>query len=337
MKTAIKSTIITLSTVLALAAAGCGSTEESAASTSAQSSSAADSSAAEPVKATFVGVMQGGFAWGRAEQGFTDACAELGWDGQYVAPSTANDTAGMVELAETAITNGAEVLIGTFYDVDIFGDVLKSAKDNGTYIATTNCYLDSEHEDFWIGTDPTNMGKSQAEALVSIVGDAECTVVYMQTNATTETQNQQFEAFQEYLTDYSNITVFGQQYCNSDQVTASDLINNLVKANPEINAVVCADGAASLGLGNFVDENGNADSFYAVGIDDGADVLNYVLSDALDCTIAQNFYQMGYQSVYLINDLMNGKEVAFDNDSGTTTITKDNAQSYADENGIALS
>ena len=64
------------------------------------------------VTATFVSVMQGGAAWSRAEAGFNDACAELGWSGQYVAPATPNDSTVMLELTETALTNNTDVLIG---------------------------------------------------------------------------------------------------------------------------------------------------------------------------------------------------------------------------------
>ena len=37
--------------------------------------------AEKPVKAYFVTIVSGGVAWGAAEKGFMDACADLGWDG----------------------------------------------------------------------------------------------------------------------------------------------------------------------------------------------------------------------------------------------------------------
>ena len=56
-----------------------------------------------PVKAYAVTVMSGGAAWGRFEAGFLEACEELGWEGHYLAPSTANDYTAMVQLTETAL------------------------------------------------------------------------------------------------------------------------------------------------------------------------------------------------------------------------------------------
>ena len=85
----------------------------------------------EKVKAYVVTLMSGGAAWGQFERGFMQACKDLGWDGQYLSPQAANSTAEMVNLCETAITNGADVLIVTVTDPEAFADVLTRAKEAG--------------------------------------------------------------------------------------------------------------------------------------------------------------------------------------------------------------
>ena len=156
---------------------GGGSTPPASADGSGSGGSDDASGDGKQVTATFVSVMQGGAAWSRAEAGFNDACAELGWSGQYVAPATPNDSTVMLELTETALTNNTDVLIGVYIDVDVFGDVVKNAFENGTYVATANTILGPEYENFWIGTDPAGMGTTQAKTLVELAGDQEVTVV----------------------------------------------------------------------------------------------------------------------------------------------------------------
>lgn len=320
---------LALAVILVLGLAACGSKEAGGTAEAKKEDS--------KIKATFVGVMQGGSCWGAAQKGFEDACKELGWDGQYVAPSTPNDTIVMVDLMSTAVTNGCNVLIGTFYDTDVFGDVAKQAFENGVYVASTNCNLGKEYQNFWIGTDPVGMGTAQAKALVELAGDKEVCAVYMQTSATSTTQNEQYAAMCEYLKDYPSITVFGQEYCDSQATLAAERIADLVKANPQINAVVTADGAGCLGLANYIDENKNADDFIAIGIDDDPTILSYVKTGALDCTIAQDFYAMGYESCKLIKSLMDGQACEFDNDSGSVLIHTDEVDKYAAERGIEVS
>ena len=284
----------------------------------------------------FVGIMSGGSVWGAAQAGFETSCEELGWECYYVAPNTPNDTPVMVDLVESAITNNADAIIGTFISTEIFGDVLKKAKDAGIIVASTNCYTTPDHQDFWIGTDPDGMGLAQAMTLVELAGDEEVSVVYMQTNSSVESQNRQFAKFSEYLQDFPNITVFGQEYSNSDAIVAADTISALVKANPEINAVVSADGRAALGLGNYIDEQGIKDSFIGIGIDNSADTLKYVLSGVLDCTIAQDFYKMGYESVKMVKMIIDGETVPWANDSGTIVIKPEDVEAFAEEKGIDL-
>ena len=84
-----------------------------------------------PVKAYAVTVMSGGAAWGRFEDGFMEACEELGWEGHYLAPSTANDYTAMVQLTETALNDGADVLAVCVSDTGLFQEVLQRAKDAG--------------------------------------------------------------------------------------------------------------------------------------------------------------------------------------------------------------
>ena len=289
-----------------------------------------------PTVAYFIGIMSGGSVWGAAQAGFEKACEELGWEGYYVAPNTANDTATMVDMTEMAISNNANAIIGTFISTEIFGDVLKKAKDDGIYVASTNCFTKPEYQDFWIGTDPNGMGEAQASTLVDLANGQEVTVVYMQTAATVESQNKQYARFCEVLADYPNITVFGQEFSNSDAIVASDTISALVKANPQINAVVCADGRATLGVANYIDEQGIQDTFIGIGIDNSADTLRYVLAGVLRCTIAQDFYTMGYESVMMINDIMNGAEVPFANDSGTIVLMPEDVEEFATEKGMDL-
>ena len=320
-------------------AAGCGSSTDSASTTDAASESTDDSAeaAGEKKVAYFVCGMNGGSAWGSAQQGFEDACAELGWEGYYVSPATSMNLGEMANLLETAITSKADAIIGTLYDQDVFGDAMKRAKEQGIYIATTNCYLTDEYEDFWVGTDPVGMGTSQGEYFLELMDEnTEYTVVYMQTSASQTTQNQQFDAFCEVVKDYDNIHIFGQEYCDSNSTTASDKMASLVKANPEINAVVCADGYGCIGVGNFLDEQNLGDTFLAIGIDDEPAILNYITGGALDATVCQNFYDMGYQCIMKIKAEMDGETVEFNNDSGTRLVTPADVEAYAEEKGIEL-
>lgn len=283
-----------------------------------------------------VSVRTGGAAWTNAQKGFEDAAKEIGWDAKYVSPTTANDTSQMANLFETAITNKADAILGVFYSQEIFGDIAERATEEGIAVGTVNVHLGGI-EDFQIGTDQRNMGRAQAEALIDITDGKPAKVVYMVMTHGSETTQVMFEAFKEVIDETDNITIHGIEVDENDPIKAADLMNNLRKTDPEINAVICTNSSgASLGVGNFVSENGLEDEMYTVGIDASADILNYVKSGALTVTLDQNFYKMGYEGVMLAQKFLNGEKVDFVNDSGVTMVTKDTVDAYAAERGITL-
>ena len=123
-----------------------------------------------PVKAYAVTVMSGGAAWGRFEAGFLEACEELGWEGHYLAPSTANDYTAMVQLTETALNDGADVLAVCVSDTGLFQEVLQRAKDAGVTLIGAAAGLEG-YTSALVGTDAAQLGANTADTLVKLMGD----------------------------------------------------------------------------------------------------------------------------------------------------------------------
>ena len=297
----------------------------SAAEASSATVSSASGSTSQPKNLMFVSIVTGGVAWGSAQKGFEDALKELGWKGQYCSPTKANDTAGVIDLLDTAVTNKSDGIVTVILDPKQATDVLTRARKANIPVVTCNTFTSKDMQDCWIGTDPHNMGVTQAETALKYLDKQKdkkdnVTACYIQTTLQTATQNQQFAAFSETIKKkYPNAKVI-QEECNSDAATASDKLAALLKSYPDMNIVVSADGYGCPGIANYVKSEGLQDKLVVVGIDDSPEILNYVTSGALDCTIAQDFYTMGKKAVYYIKDIGDGKKPAFDNDSGTIVI-----------------
>jgi ABC-type sugar transport system substrate-binding protein len=322
---------------IGLAACGSNSVAASASAPSNTASSAAASGTDIGSKnLMFVSIVTGGVAWGSAQKGFEDALSELGWEGQYCSPTTANDTAGVITLLDTAVTNKADGIVTVILDANQATDVLTRAKEANIPVVTCNTYTTEDMQSCWIGTDPTNMGVTQGETVLKYFESDKysqydnITACYIQTTLETETQNQQFDAFcQTIKAKYPNATII-QDECNSDAAAAADKLAALLKSYPDMNVVVSQDGYGCPGIANYIESEGLADKLVAIGIDDSEEILNYVTSGALDCTIAQDFYTMGYDAVYFIKDIYAGNAPAFDNDSGTIVIGPDEVPEHLD-------
>lgn len=291
-------------------------------------SASASAAANEPKDIMFVSIVTGGVAWGAAQKGFEDGLAELGWTGQYCSPSTANDMSEVVTLLETTVTNKSDGILSVVLDTEQVTDVFSRAKEKGIPMITCNTYTTEDMQNCWIGTDPDGMGAAQAKAVLDNFTDENITLAYIQTGMTIPTQNQQFKKMSEVIKEkYPNATLI-QDECDSNAQTAGDKCAALKKSYPDLNVIVCADGYGATGVANFIESEGYQDQIVGIGIDDSEQMLDFIDSGVMRCTIAQDFYTMGYQGVMMLKQIMDGETLSFANDSGTITITKDNVSDH---------
>ena len=340
----VKGVALLLSSMMLLSACGGGqAAETTAAATEAATEAAAEAEteaaaeeSGEAVKAFFVGPMAGGAAWGQAEAGFLDACAELGWEGQYLAPTSNNSYSDMVNLLDTAITNGADVLITPVQDVDMWSDTLDRAREAGiTIIAITAD--DPERTDAQIGTDPSSIGKAAAEALAKAMEGTQIYVATMQSVLTDNSANTACKVFAETLAELApDSVVVGALECNSNASEAQDNLSALKLSEPNLNAMISIDSYAGLGGAAFVEERGLQGEFYVIGMDDSAEILRCIKDGTMLCTIALNWYETGYGAVGLAEQIRAGETVEHTNDAGAKALFAEDVDAWAEEKGIDL-
>lgn len=289
-----------------------------------------------PVKAYAVTVMSGGAAWGRFEEGFMEACEELGWEGHYLAPSTANDVTAMVQLTETALNDGADVLAVCVSDTGLFQEVLQRANDAGVTVIGVAAGVE-EYMSALVGTDAIQLGVNTADTLVKLMGDKPIHVATGQTLLSTEMQNVQVQAFVDRLAEIRPDAVVVDRFENNSVAsTAADKLSALYIANPELNAVVSFDSYVGIGAASFISDYGIEDDFYGIGIDDGAEVLLCVKNGTLDATIAQQWYEIGKQCLKVAEQVRNGEEVEYNQGIPTIAILPEDVDAHAAEAGISL-
>ena len=281
------------------------------------------------------GIMSGGPAWGQYQNGFYAACEELGWEGHYLCPTTDNNMAELFNLHDTAISNGADVMIPCVTDNEAMSDILQRAVDAGIVMVGIN--QADPHFPAMIGTDNTNLGYKIAEALVACMGDKEIHVVTMQTILAHQGQTDQVNAFEEKLLELRpDAEIVRREECNSSAQTSQDKLAAICLANPETNSFVSFDCNAGLGAVTYVESEGLQGEFTVIGIDDAVENLRAIKDGTMAATVAQMWYDMGYGAVMLANDLRNGKEVPAKTDSGSTILMPEDVDAWAEKMNIDM-
>ncbi len=291
---------------------------------------------AEPIKAFFVGPMPGGAAWGQAEKGFLQACEDLGWEGQYLAPLSHNSNPEMVDLVESAVTNGAKVLAVAVNDPEMFSDALDRARKEGVTIIAVTAH-DPERCDAQIGTDPATIGVEAAKALVKAIDGKKIFVATMQTALDNPIQNLAREAFEKTLLELaSDAVVVDNLVCDSDASIASSNIAALKLAKPDLNSMMSIDSYAGLGAASWVEEAGLKGEFIVMGMDDAPEILRSIKDGFMTCTVAMEWYVTGYDACTLAKTIMEGGSVEYENDAGAKVLFAEDIDAWVKEKGIDM-
>lgn len=281
---------------LTACAGGADSQGTADATSTAGSEAPAGSTAAvdgDAVKAVMISVMAGGTYWGPIEEGWLDTCKSYGWQGEYWTPVTTNSQTEMIELAESAITQGYKILCVCGTDANMWADVLGRAKEAGCIVLGVAADMGPELLECCVGPEYYTMGYQCGQYMAEMMnadGVPECNYFSIQT-AYDSGQNDQRQGFLDALNEYFDgpVNDLGTDTNDSSVSIAQDKLNAMYLVHPEMNAYYGVETYAMVAGASFVEEHGLQGKFYCATPDAAPENLQlmldgiYTQGGQLDC------------------------------------------------------
>ena len=294
----------------------------------------------DTVKIVTIGVQSGGSYWGNIEKGFTEACEELGWEGDYWTPQNAGNDSEMVQLAENALTQGYDAICMEINDLDMYGDVISRAKEDGVKLISLTD-VGEENCDAFVGIDSYASGYSQGEKIAEFANQLDYDSINYGTLMSTTDNASQLKNRQGIADAIAEnfdgeVNEIDIAATDSNAATAQDKLSAFYLANPDLNAVASVDLYAALGAAQFVDENGLEGKFIATGLELTADAFNRVLDGDLMATSSVDSVGIGKNFCYVAQKILNGEDYDYSNPAEKIWVLPDEVESYCAENGIEL-
>ena len=294
----------------------------------------------DTVKIVTIGVQSGGSYWGNIEKGFTEACEELGWEGDYWTPQNAGNDSEMVQLAENALTQGYDAICMEINDLDMYGDVISRAKEDGVKLISLTD-VGEENCDAFVGIDSYASGYSQGEKIAEFAKQLEYdSINYVTLMSTTDNASQlkNRQGIADAIAENfdGEVNEIDIAATDSNAATAQDKLSAFYLANPDLNAVASVDLYAALGAAQFVDENGLEGKFIATGLELTADAFNRVLDGDLMAPSSVDSVGIGKNFCYVAQKILNGEDYDYSNPAEKIWVLPDEVESYCAENGIEL-
>ena len=265
--------------------------------------------------------------WLKLAGGAQDKAKEIGnVEVNWMAPQMGKrDVSSQMQLIEDAITRKYDAIMLAPLDADALVPAINRAYDAGVKVVLVDSNANTTKKHTLIGTDNGAAARLAADELAKAINSrGKVAVINAQPGAgTTMTRENEFKA--QMAEKYPNITIVGTQYSDGDPVKALNQAQDFMTAHPDLAGIYACNEGATVGAGQGIEQARRTGRVALVGWDWTANTLGLVNRGVLNASMVQNPREMGIKGVQACIDLISGKSVQANVDSGVIVATRANA------------
>jgi ABC-type sugar transport system, periplasmic component len=268
--------------------------------------------------------------WLIAKDGFEQACAELGIEGDWVGPQNISPE-DMSKLIETAVAQKADAIITQGL---VPAAPVQTAIDAGIPVLVVDSDIPDVDRLAFFGKDVEKQAELLYESVKETVGEDEPIKASIQVAALNyQVAHDMISAVEAVFSQHpGGYELVSTTESNSDKMTSTTEWENTFQTYPEINVAINFAAEAGPACAKVVTDKGLSETVSVYGVDDTEETLELVRSGEIEGTIVTSFFNYGYQAAYWlyqhINEGKTPNEVI--NDAGTILVTTENVDNYAD-------
>jgi ribose transport system substrate-binding protein len=263
--------------------------------------------------------------WAAVEQGAKDAAAANNVDLTVLAPPAETDVATQVSQIEDQITKKVQAIIVAPTDMAGLNptfDKAKAAKIPVLFVDTNAPWPDKLT---FIGTDNRNGGKLAGEFIckaLSNKGKVALITGVMSQQTHIDRSGGAADAFKA-----CGVTVVSTQAADSLRDKGQTVMENVLTANPDVNAVFATNDLMALGAMEAI-KAAKKTGIVVVGFDANPDAATSILAGEMTASVAQSPANMGKFGVENALKAIKGETIPKVIDTGTLMVDKSNADKF---------
>lgn len=256
--------------------------------------------------------------WLSVFAGAQAAAAEYNVELTTMGPETEEDYETQNQMVAEAVAEGAEALVFSAIDYENNAAAVDAAGQAGVKIVSIDSGVDSDQVGTYIGTDNYAAGRMAAQAALEGV-EGELVVGLVNYDESTANGQERERGVRDALTESGRARVAASVTTLVEAGRAQTDTADLLRNNPEINAVFAFNEPTSVGAARAVAELGLSDEVFLVGFDSNVATIDGLQEGSVDALIVQNPYAMGYLGVESAYQLLSGQGAGLEPTVDTAT------------------
>ena len=262
--------------------------------------------------------------WKSTFAGAKAAGTEYNLQVSFQGPENEEDYETQNEMIAQAVEDGARAIVFSAVDYNGNADAINEAIRRGVEVIVIDSDVNSEKVQYRISTDNYKAGEMVGQALLDGT-KGELRVGIVNFAAITDNGQKREQGFRDCVEGNPNVKIISSINVNSTIEDAKTGTKMMLKAHPEINAIVTFNEWTSLGVGYAVQDLELAKSTKVIAFDNNVISVGMLETGEVDALIVQNPYAMGYLGIEYAAKLLGGEKPAEKNlDTTTTVITREN-------------
>ncbi|WP_435925689.1 ribose ABC transporter substrate-binding protein RbsB [Paenibacillus sp. DYY-L-2] len=215
-----------------------------------------------------------------------------------------NDSAKQSNDVDDLMQKGVNVLLINPTDSAAISTVVQSANSLGIPVITLDRSADQGKVEALVASDNAKGGKMAAEYIVEMLGKG-AKVVELEGVAGASATRERGKGFHEVAD--SELNVIAKQTADFDRVKGLNVMENLLQANPDVQAVFAHNDEMALGAIEAIRSSGK--NIPVIGFDGNEDALKSIQAGQMTATVAQQPELIGQLAVQAAYDVLQGKTV----------------------------
>ncbi|WP_110928168.1 ribose ABC transporter substrate-binding protein RbsB [Bacillus massiliglaciei] len=215
-----------------------------------------------------------------------------------------NDSAKQINDVEDLIQQGVDLLLINPTDSSAISSAVQSANSIGIPVITLDRSADKGKVEALVASDNVKGGEMAAEYIVKQIGE-NAQVAELEGVPGASATRERGKGFHN-IAD-SKLKVTAKQSADFDRTKGLTVMENIIQAKPDIQAVFAHNDEMALGAIEAINSSGK--DIMVIGFDGNDDALKAIEAGNLDATVAQQPQLIGKLAVDAGRDVIQGKKV----------------------------
>lgn len=261
--------------------------------------------------------------WKMVEKGALDAAKIYGMKIEYHGPAR-NSMEEQITLLEKAVAAKVDGIIVQGLNDKKFSPVINGAVEKGIPVLTIDTDAPTSKRLTYVGTDNFEAGKRLGHKVVQAArGRGNIGVIIGSDSA--ENQILRLEGLKSIIKNYPEMKMVSVGISNISRIGAIQESEEMLRKYPEINIMVGTSALDAIGILQ-AKKNLNRQAVKIFGFDNLPETLKAVDGGDIESTLVQNPYGMGFESVRLLHDYFQGRELPKEHFTRIFIIDKSNVE-----------